>query len=203
MEYLPQGITLEIPAGCFPLSTDSMVLSHFIRLPGTVRVLDLGSGCGTLGLLLCAKGGSFHVTGVELTESAHIAAVENIRRNCLDAHMESICADLRSFSGKNYDICISNPPYYSGGFSSTVLPAARQTAYCSTEDLFQAAGRNLKFGGGLLHCAEAGEAGTSHRLCCRREDGSQTAAASAAQAGSSDQSHLRAVSQGWQTGTEN
>ena len=55
METLLNGFTLDIPQGCFPLSTDSMVLSWFARLPKNARVLDLGSGCGTLGLLLCAR----------------------------------------------------------------------------------------------------------------------------------------------------
>ena len=50
METLPNGFTLEIPQGVFPLSTDSMVLSAFVRLPKNARILDLGSGCGTLGL---------------------------------------------------------------------------------------------------------------------------------------------------------
>ena len=54
METLLNGFTLDIPRGCFPLSTDSMVLSWFARLPKNARVLDLGSGCGTLGVLLCA-----------------------------------------------------------------------------------------------------------------------------------------------------
>ena len=55
METLHSGITLDIPSGAFPLSTDSMALSHFVRLPRNARVLDLGSGCGTLGLLLCGQ----------------------------------------------------------------------------------------------------------------------------------------------------
>ena len=46
MEQLPNGIILNLPEGAFPLSTDSMVLSHFVRLPKNARVLDLGSGCG-------------------------------------------------------------------------------------------------------------------------------------------------------------
>ena len=49
MEQLPNGITLNLPEGAFPLSTDSMVLSHFVRLPKNARVLDLGSGCGKIG----------------------------------------------------------------------------------------------------------------------------------------------------------
>ena len=80
MEQLPNEFTLNLPEGAFPLSTDSMVLSHFVRLPKNARVLDLGSGCGTLGLLLCAVNESCRVTGVELSQSAHLAAIDNIRR---------------------------------------------------------------------------------------------------------------------------
>lgn len=76
MEHLPGGLCLDIPKGCFPLSTDSMVLGHFVKLPRNAQVLDLGSGCGTLGMLLCARDLSCHVTGLEITEQAHLAALE-------------------------------------------------------------------------------------------------------------------------------
>ena len=55
MEYLHNGYTLDVCRGAFPLSTDSIALSGFARLPKQANVLDLGAGCGTLGLLLCAK----------------------------------------------------------------------------------------------------------------------------------------------------
>ena len=95
MEQLANGFTLHIPQGCFPLSTDSMLLSDFVRPRKNSRILDLGAGCGTLGLLLCAKDPGCKVTGIELEETAHLAAVENIRRNALAHRMESICGDLR------------------------------------------------------------------------------------------------------------
>ena len=47
MEQLPNGYTLNICNGAFPLSTDSMVLAHFVRLPKQAKILDLGAGCGT------------------------------------------------------------------------------------------------------------------------------------------------------------
>ena len=34
METLPNGLTLRIPTGCFPLSTDSILLANFTK-PGT------------------------------------------------------------------------------------------------------------------------------------------------------------------------
>lgn len=160
MEHLPGGLCLDIPKGCFPLSTDSMVLGHFVKLPRNAQVLDLGSGCGTLGMLLCARDLSCHVTGLEITEQAHLAALENIRRCFLDTRMESICADLRSvsemFSPGQFSCCVSNPPYFSGGARSQSHPLARQEAACSLGDLMAAASRALKYGGDffLVHRPE-------------------------------------------------
>ena len=158
METLANGFTLEIKQGCFPLSTDSMVLAHFNRLPRNARVLDLGSGCGTLGLLLCAKDSSCHVTGLELDEKAHLCALDNIARNGIAHRMESHLADLRTHNPRagSFDCCISNPPYFQGGPSSQSLPQARREDSCTAQQLFQAAAGALKYGGDffLVHRPE-------------------------------------------------
>ena len=160
MEQLPNGYTLALPDGTFPLSTDSMVLAHFARLPKNARVLDLGSGCGTLGLLLCAKDPGCTVTGLELDETAHEAALENIRRNQLGGRMESICADLRTVptfqKPGSFSCCISNPPYFPSGPASKAVPLARREDLCSLEELIRAAAWPLKYGGDffLVHKPE-------------------------------------------------
>lgn len=153
MERLYNGFTLQTPPGVFPLGTDSMVLADFIRLGRQERVLDLGAGCGTLGLLLCAKSPGCTVTGIEIDPASHRAAVDNIRANGLDARMESICADLRHITGQTvpgqFTICVSNPPYFPAGPASRMMPAARREDTCAPEDLFSAAARALKYGGDL------------------------------------------------------
>ena len=160
METLPNGFCLEAAEGAFPLSTDSMVLAHFAKLPRNAAVLDLGSGCGTLGLLLCSREEGCRVTGVELEQTAHAAAVENIRRNGLSHRMESICADLRrvpeSFAPGSFSVCVSNPPYFSGGPVSQKTPLARREDTCTTEELMRSAAWALKFGGDffLVHRPE-------------------------------------------------
>ena len=160
MELLYNGFTLDAPAGTFPLSTDSMVLGDFVRLPKNATVLDLGSGCGTLGILLCARDPGCTVTGIEIDPTAHQAALENIERNRMGHRLSSICADLRALSSQimpgSYTTCVSNPPYFSGGFTSSTLPLARQNDCCSTEDLFKAASRALQYGGDfyLVHKPE-------------------------------------------------
>ena len=158
MEYLPGGVTLHLPPEGFPLSTDSILLAHFVKLPKQARVLDLGSGCGTLGLQLCAKDPNCTVTGIEIDEAAHQAALDNIHRNRLEHRLSSICADLRTFPPEAgvFHTAVSNPPYFSGGPASATHATARQDACCPPEALFAAAARALKFGGDfyLVHKPE-------------------------------------------------
>ena len=156
MEQLHNGFTLEAGGDGFPLSTDSMVLAHFARLPRHARVLDLGSGCGTLGLLLCADDPGCSVTGLEIDPAAHAVAQQNIERNGLSGRMESICTDLRSVTGSGFPVCISNPPYFSGGPARTRHPTARREDTCQPEELFEAAAKALRYGGDffLVHKPE-------------------------------------------------
>ena len=160
MEELFNGFRLELPPGCFPLSTDSMALAHFVRLPARATVLDLGSGCGTLGVLLCARDPRCAVTGIVLDEAAHTAALANIRRNSLSSRLLSICADLRQVNRLlepgSFHCCVSNPPYFPGGPASQATPLARREDCCTPEDLFRAAAWALKFGGDffLVHKPE-------------------------------------------------
>lgn len=158
MEYLPNGITLEVLPGCFPLCTDSIVLAHFAK-NASGKVLDLGAGCGTIGLMLCAQNDKCSVTGVELDEAAHLGALQNIQRNALEGRMQSICADVRQvpalFAPGSFACCISNPPYFSDGPASSHLLARREDA-CSLKELVYAAAWALKYGGDfyLVHRPE-------------------------------------------------
>lgn len=158
MEQLPNGLHMQWCPGSFPLSTDSMVLAHFVNLSKNATVLDLGSGCGTLGLLLCATDDTCHVTGIELTQCAHDMALHNIHANALASRMESICADLRTFTCTpgSFSCVVSNPPFFSGGPASTQTPLARRDDCCRPDELFCAAGKAVKYGGDfcLVHKPE-------------------------------------------------
>ena len=159
MEYLPSGLTMELPEGTFPLSTDSVLLAHFVHLRKNARVLDLGSGCGTLGLMLCGKDPGCTVTGLEISEVSHLAALDNIRRNDLSHRLSSICADLRDLPREfvdHFHCCVSNPPYFSGGPASIATPLARRDDCCAPEELCRTAARALQYGGDffLVHKPE-------------------------------------------------
>ena len=161
MEKLYNGFVLDTPIGTFPLSTDSMILSHFVKQKKDATVLDLGSGCATLGLPLCAKDPGCTVTGIELSQESHNAALANIQRNDLQERLFSICGDLRSIPQEmkagSFTTCVSNPPYFSGGPVSADNPQARHTNQCTSEDLFRSAAWALRWGGDfyLVHKPEA------------------------------------------------
>ena len=188
MEIINNRFTLDIVPGAFPLSTDSIALADFVRLPRNAQVLDLGSGCGTLGLLLCAKDDGCRVTGIELEENAHNSALKNSRDNQLQQRLTSICRDLtlipEFIPPGSYDVCISNPPYFSSGPKSKSTPQARHEQSCSLHDLIRSAAWALKYGGDfyLVHkperLSEIFVCATEHklepkRLCLlrHREDG--------------------------------
>ena len=173
MEYLHNGFALELCDGAFPLSTDSIVLSGFTKLPRQAKVLDLGAGCGTLGLLLCAKDQGCNVTGIEVDEKAHQTALQNAHRNNISARLTSICADLRSvsslFASGSFQVCISNPPYFSAAQDSA-NSKARHEQLCTLEDLFSAAQWAVQYGGDffLVHkperLSEICACATNHKL---------------------------------------
>lgn len=160
METLSHKFTLNLADGSFPLGTDSMLLADFVRLPRNAAVLDLGSGCGTLGMLLCAKDNSCQVTGIELSETDHCMALENIQANQLQSRLYSLCADLKSFPPEitpgSFHCCVSNPPYFTGGEASKKHPLARRDDACKPSDLFAAAAKALRYGGDffLVHKPE-------------------------------------------------
>lgn len=151
METLHNGFTLEYCENAFPFSTDSMLLADFIKLPPNASVLDLGAGCGTLGVMLCAKDAHCSVTGIELDSSAHEMALHNAKSNAIVSRLTSICGDINNISSlvksSSFSVCISNPPYFSSGFKSQTMAVARHEDHCSMDALFTAASWALKYGG--------------------------------------------------------
>ena len=156
MEDLLFGrIRMKIPDAQFRVSTDSMVLADFCRIKPGSRVLDLGCGCGTLGLLLLGADGTLQLCGIELQEAAARQAQENAEENGFSDRMHIVCGDLRQahtqIAPGNFDCVISNPPYYppESGYlhAQDSLSAARSELCCPFDALCAAAARALRWGG--------------------------------------------------------
>ena len=98
LESLWNGVRMLQPERGFRLGTDSVLLAEFLSLPANASVADLGAGCGTLGLLLCARDPGCTVTGLELRESACALAQENITLNALSSRLSVRQGDVRGIA---------------------------------------------------------------------------------------------------------
>ena len=129
-EYFSGGITMTVTDGCFRLSTDSMVLADFCRLPRGAAVCDLGSGCGALGLLLLRDHPDMRVTGLEILPDAAAQARKNIDANHLSEHFSVITGDLREhralLPASAFDAVVSNPPYLTAAEMGQLQPEVAQ-----------------------------------------------------------------------------
>ena len=154
-ELLFDRIRMKISDAQFRVSTDSMVLADFCRIRPGGRVLDLGCGCGTLGLLLLGADGTLHVSGIEIQEAAACQAQENAEENGFSDHLHIVCGDLRQTHAQiapgSFDCVLSNPPYYPPGsgylHAQDSLCAARSEICCPFDALCAAAAQALRWSG--------------------------------------------------------
>ena len=131
----------------FPLSTDSVLLADFAAVRGRKRVMDLGAGCGTLGLLLCAADAGCAVEGLELQRGSVQQAEEIIRLNNMEDRIRVTEGDLRRireyYRPGYFDAVVSNPPYFPAGrgaaSANEAIAIARTELCCTLEDVCSAA----------------------------------------------------------------
>ena len=151
-------------AAHFRLGTDSVLLADFVRADARRRGIDLGCGSGALMLLLLARSGRLHMTGLELVPAAAELARENMEANGLGGRSEIVCGDLRQhrtlFAAGSFDLVVANPPYYpaGSGFISADADraAARGELTCTLADVCTAAAYLCRTGGSvcLVHKPE-------------------------------------------------
>jgi tRNA1Val (adenine37-N6)-methyltransferase len=114
--------------------------------PGAVRVLDLGSGKGTVAMLLLQRLPGCRVIGLEALEISHELAVRNAHMNALTDRWQPQLGDLREagiLAGESkFDLITGAPPFMPVG--SGLMP----------EDPQRAAGR-FELRGGVRDYAEA------------------------------------------------
>lgn len=132
-----------------------MLLAHFAASVCGRRVVDLGAGCGTLGLLLCACNDRCHITGIELEAAAHALALENIRVNALESRLTALHGDVREIKmllpSAAFDTVVSNPPYFPVGSGHAGVSASARTELNLTLDqLCRAAAWLLPSGGRFI-----------------------------------------------------
>jgi tRNA1Val (adenine37-N6)-methyltransferase len=134
----------------YRFSIDALLLARFAEPRLTDRVIDLGTGCGVIPLILVFRRKAETVVGVEVQPSLAALARQNVSLNHLAAQIEIREEDFRNLPGKGgvFDCALCNPPYRRAG-SGRLNPReekalARHEINATLEDVLRAAHHLLK-----------------------------------------------------------
>ena len=89
-----------------------MMLGALAQHESPKRILDAGAGCGVLGLMMAQRFPKAQVTCIEVDEKAADECYKNVESSPFRERINVIQGDLLVSLASDYDLIISNPPYY-------------------------------------------------------------------------------------------
>ncbi len=99
----------------YRFSVDAVLVAHFCTPKPGAQVLDLGCGCGVIGLILAHRHPQLSVCGLELQEPLAALAQENSIHNGFANRFGIVRGDVCDLSEllppESFDLVICNPPY--------------------------------------------------------------------------------------------
>ena len=127
------------------IGTDAVLLGAWCPIENhPYSILDIGAGTGILALMLAQRCSAEQIDAVEIDENAFEQCVENFESSPWSNRLFCFHADLDEFMEEpeqEYDIIISNPPFYSEDYKSEneQRDLARFQDALPFEDLIEAA----------------------------------------------------------------
>lgn len=101
----------------YRFSIDSLLLADFVRIRKFDHILDIGTGCGVIAMVLAKKYSNVKIVALEIQKDLARIAEKNIRLNHLDGQIAVDELDLNRipevFSAGSFDHVVANPPYRS------------------------------------------------------------------------------------------
>jgi tRNA1Val (adenine37-N6)-methyltransferase len=157
VDLLPAfNLRLTQPRHGYRYSLDPFLLAEFCQ-PATGRIMDLGTGCGIIPLLLARRQATASLVGVELQPQLADLARRNALENGLADRIQIVPADLHDlasrFPANSFDLVVANPPYRRAGTGKVSPTAGRDLArHESSATLadFLAVAKKLVVSGGRL-----------------------------------------------------
>lgn len=139
----------------YRFSIDSVLLSHYVKPRRGDAILDLGTGCGIIPLILAYCNPGISVYGVELQRDLAELAKCNVVSNQMTDQIRILCQDMVSLRRNklpaNVNLVVCNPPYRkiaSGRINSiTQRAVARHELGITLDGIVETAKRLLNISG--------------------------------------------------------
>lgn len=108
------GLRLYHHLSSIKIGTDAVLLSAAIRRYSTGdHVLDVGCGCGIIGLSFLQKNPSSHLIGLDIHPPSVIQSARNALINKLSDRSSFHCLNFLNFTTEtSLDLIVSNPPFF-------------------------------------------------------------------------------------------
>jgi tRNA1(Val) A37 N6-methylase TrmN6 len=159
IDALTSGWTIAQRAKGHRHSTDDLLTGWYgvEVVPQAQRILDLGAGIGSVGLIALWRSPHASLVAIEAQDVSFELLESNISRNHLDARVRAIHGDLREVQlAERFELVTGSPPYWD--VSEGVMPADSQKAHARFElrgdvrDYARAARGALAPGGRFVFC---------------------------------------------------
>ena len=97
-----------------PMAVDkgTRAMLSFLEFKEGDKVLDLGCGCGVVGILAAKQIGAENVVMCDVSENAVQLSKQNAVANGVDGVTIRLSDGLRDISENGFTIILSNPPYH-------------------------------------------------------------------------------------------
>jgi len=134
----------------YRFSIDAILLSQFVTIKRGDRIVDLGTGCGIIPLILLLTRPVGYTMGLEIQKDLANQAARNTVLNGCEDRMGVILGDIKHppFAPSSADVVTCNPPYRpknSGRINPDLQRAiARHEMLASLDDILNAASRTLR-----------------------------------------------------------
>ena len=128
------------------VGTDGVLLGAWCPVEGVHHVLDVGTGCGVIALMMAQRNASAFITGIDIDHGAIEEATLNFKASPWSERLTAIEGDFNELQVlDNYDLIVSNPPYFTNGVLPTgdARTQARHTGTLSYRQLIEGAAHLL------------------------------------------------------------
>lgn len=126
------GLQVLQPVEGYRFSLDALLLADFVRTADDSRIIDLGTGCGIIPLILCRRFPGASVAGIDSNSALAGLAQKNIQCNGLADRIDIIIEDVNSiralFPVSSFDGVVANPPFRVPDSGRLSPKAGRDTA---------------------------------------------------------------------------